>query len=811
MHTMPLPPRFARKPLAVAAAIALALAAGFAPQAHAQTGTAAAAATPIAINIPAQPLAQALNELARQANLQMTFPAALVAGKQAPAVSGQMTARQALERMLAGSGLAASVSGSAVVVRAVPAPQAGETTLPVVTVTAGAEQESATGPVQGYVAKRSAAGTKTDTPLVEIPQSITVVGREQIADQGAQSLQETLRYAPSVVADLFGLDTRNDGFAIRGQEATIQFLDGMRRFYGNYVNASRIETHGLERIEILRGPSSLLYGQSGVGGTVNMVSKRPQEAFGGELGLSYGSHDAKVASFDLTGPASADGRWLYRLVGLARDADTQVDFVEEDRLFLAPSLTFRPSADTRFTLLGHWSQDRGGSTVQFLPHEGTLFAGPNGRIPINRFVGEPGIDRYDADSWSLALLADHTFNPTWSIHQRLRHVSSDVTYAQLFPYLPGSFTDPARRLIARDLSASINETETLTSDTHAVARFDLGTTQHKLLLGFDYSRADIRRVRDTGVTDCGMFDLYAPQYGQFTPCDFSLNPLAGIPMERRPDRAQWQKGMYVQDQMRKGSWIAVLGLRKDWTATETQGEAAEKADALTARVGLMYALPSGLSPYVSYAESFVPVAGSDFFDRPFRPIEGRSIEAGVKFQRPGSGFVINSAVFDATEVNRLAEDPLNPGFSVQTGKVRLKGFEIEARGDVTRDIKLIAAYSYLNADYVSGDQAGFRVESLPSKLASLWAVHTSRQGILKGLSVGAGVRYNGASWDGYDTLKTPSFTLFDAMLAYESGGWRWSVNASNLADKYHVTTCLNRGDCFLGAGRQITTKLTYKF
>lgn len=680
-------------------------------------------------------------------------------------------------------------------------------------------EATAFSPVNGYVASRSASGTKTDTPLIEIPQGITVVGREQMEDQGVQSLQEALRYAPSTIADLYGEDTRNDGFAIRGQEATVVFLDGMRRFYGNYLNAPRIEPYGLERIEILRGPSAVLYGQSGVGGTVNMVSKLPQDEFGGEIGAFYGSHDSKEVRFDVTGPATSDHRWTYRLVGLGRDADTQVDYVADDRLFLAPSLTFRPSADTSLTLLGHVGRDRSGSTAQFLPHEGTLFRGPNGRIPINRNVGEPDTDHYDADTWSVTFLGDHKFDETWSVHQGLRYSYSDISYRQMLLYYPDPvdpFTDwdSDRRNMARDLTLSMTDTKTFTSDTNALAKFDLGGSRHKLLFGVDYSRAEVSRIRDTGVTDCNaFFDLYDPVYGQFTPCDFDLNPLDGIPLETLPDRTQWQTGLYVQDQIYLGPWIAVVGLRKDWTATETVGAPDEEADALSKRAGLMYELPFGLTPYVSYAESFVPVTGSDCQDRPFKPLEGKSTEAGFKYETPDKGFVINSAVYDATEENRLAQDPdpLCFEYSVQTAEVSLRGFEIEARGDLTENIRIIAGYSYLEAEHVAGDQKGFRVESLPENVASLWAVYTFHEGALRGFSFGGGVRYNGSSWDGYDEIKTPSFTLFDAMLAYETEGWRWSLNATNLEDEYHATTCLNRGDCFLGAGRKIITGLTYKF
>lgn len=682
--------------------------------------------------------------------------------------------------------------------------------------------ETATGPFNGYAATRSASGTKTDTPLMEVPQAISVVGREEIQDRGAQSLQETLRYVPGVVADLFGEDARNDGFAIRGQETTVQFLDGLRRSYGNYLNVSRIEPFTLERIEVLKGPSSVLYGQSGVGGTINMVSKRPEEEQRGEIGVQYGSYDTKQATFDMTGPLTQDKTWLYRITGLARDADTIVDFADDDRLVFAPSLTYRPSVDTSVTLLGQIGRDRSGPTAQFLPLEGTLFANPNGRIPRGRNTGEPDFDRYDSDYWSVSLIADHRIDETWSVHQGLRYSHADIVYGQTLPdnfFDPLIYLDADRREVGRFITFSDRQTQVLTSDTNATARFALGPTVHKVLAGVDYSRANVGGVRDAGVIDCNVFDIYDPAYGQFEPCDFDGNPVDEIALEALADVRQSQTGLYIQDQIRLGPWIAVLGLRQDWTEAKVAGEAAEKKDALTRRAGLMYEFAFGLTPYVSYAESFVPVSGLDRDDRPFDPIEGQSIEAGFKYQPPGTSVMIVASVFDATEKNRLVPDPTDPNFDIQAGEVQLKGFEIEMRGKLTRNLDVVAGYAYTDATYVKGienpvtleSQDGKRVESIPDHTASLWAVYTFDEGMLKGFSLGGGVRYIAGSWDGYDDFKTPSYTLLDAMLAYETESWRWTLNGTNLEDDYVISTCQSSGYCYLGAGREITTGLTYKF
>lgn len=304
--------------------------------------------------------------------------------------------------------------------------------------------KTAYGPVKDYVASNTATGIKTDTPLKEIPQSVTVVGKEQIRDQGAQTLQDTLRYTAGVNADGYGLDTRNDGVFVRGIEAT-QFLDGLRRTYGYYTSTIPFEPYALERVEVLRGPASVMYGQSTVGGILNMVSKRPQAVPYREVTVEYGSYDFKQIKTDMTGPLTQDGKWLYRVVGLARDAETQTDFVDNDRLMFAPSLTYRPTNDTSITFLADFRKDRTGSTAQGLPIQGALYPTAYGRLPLSRFVGEPS-DRYDTEASSGAVIIDHRFNGFLSFHQGFRYTDTHNVYDSQFT---NTFLDPTFRTIDR--------------------------------------------------------------------------------------------------------------------------------------------------------------------------------------------------------------------------------------------------------------------------------------------------------------------------------------------------------------------------
>lgn len=685
--------------------------------------------------------------------------------------------------------------------------------------TGGAEQlpdQSAWGPIDGYSAANTATGIKTDTPLKEIPQSISVIGAEQMRDQGANTLQEAVRYTAGVVADGYGIDSRTDSIFVRGTEAT-EYLDGLRRTFNYYVYNYRIDPYFLERVEVLRGPASVLYGQGAVGGIINSVSKRPLLEHSSEVTAEYGNFDFKQVKFDSTGPITPDGVWSYRITGLARDADTQVNYVDDDRLAIQPAITWRPQAGTSVTLMGHFQKDRTGSVQQFFPHLGTIEASNSGFIPWDAFVGEPD-DKYNTDVASGTLNVEHKLNEMFTFRQNMRyadiHNDYDSTYSGFFwtgvPYINAAESEMYRM---RWISGA--DTQVFNSDTNLEAKFETGALSHKVLVGYDYADFQAETVNGYAL-NMTPFNVYDPVYGEpqtlvTVPCVPVAKYVDGIPVCHQPDQQVKQGGVYIQDQMRLGNWIAVVGARHDRVQNATEGAPTQTDEANSYRAGLMYEFAFGLTPYVSYTESFVPVVGTTFGGAAFDPQQGEMREVGFKYQRPGSNFAINGAVYDLVESNRLAGDAANPGFSVQTGEVSIWGYEIEGVGNVTDTLKVIASYSYTDAKYTGGDQEGFRVESVPEHLASLWAIKEFALFGHQGFSIGGGVRYVGSSWDGTDTLETPSHTLFDAMAAYETDNWRFAVNVYNLEDEEYLVTCLARGDCFRGESRTILSSLTRKF
>jgi iron complex outermembrane recepter protein len=558
---------------------------------------------------------------------------------------------------------------------------------------------------------------------------------------------------------------------------------------------------------VLRGPSSVLYGDTSTAGLLNLVSKRPQAETHREIGIQYGSFDRKQIQTDMTGKLTEDGQWLYRFIGIFRDSNYQTDFVKDDRIVIAPSVTWRPTTATNWTLLGTYQKDTSGSSTAFLPIEGTLYPGPNGRIPVNRFVGAPGFDKYQTTSGSVSSLFEHAFNNAFTLRQNTRYTHTNGIYNTMYPeqyFNDGTnpnypFLDATRRTVARIVSARDTTKDALTSDTNAELKLQTGPVSHRLLAGLDYRRLD-DRARSGAYVDTTPFDLYAPIY----------TGVAAPTLSAEPDSLQSQSGLYLQDQLRLGPWIAVLGVRQDWVTSDVQGSPVQNDKATTWRAGLMYELPFGMTPYVSYAQSFNPIFGSGVCATLCQPMRGEQVEVGFKYQ-PFKGLVVNAALYDVTEKNRLASDPANPLYSIQTGEVRIQGAELEVLTSATRDLDIIGSYAYTDARVQSGDNAGNHVETVPLHQASLWAKYRLDGLGLRGFTVGAGARYVGETWDGAEHFKTPDYTLFDAMLRYETGPWRWQINASNLADKQHVTTCLARGDCFYGAGRTILTSLTYKF
>ncbi|VWX54344.1 TonB-dependent siderophore receptor [Novosphingobium sp. 9U] len=670
---------------------------------------------------------------------------------------------------------------------------------------------------------QSGAATKTDTPAIETPQPITIVSEEMFTRQGALSISDTLRYVSGVQVNGYGRDTRVDGATVRGVSA-LQFRDGMRDIFSYYASITA-DPYNFSQVQLVRGPASVLFGQGSLGGLFNLVSKQPEFETRGEVSLRYGSFDRKEALADLQAPL---GETLAaRVVARVRDSGTQTDHVPDDRVMISPSITWRPTAQTDVTLIGLYQEDDGGSTAQFLPIVGTILPNPNGKLPDDLFIGKPGWDRYDGRLLQGTGIVTHRFSDSVKLNLKARYIDSDLDYFTHYPnsysnplnpyVLPGQFDsvtqlpipDPNQRFIGNYYDASRARMNIFSTDNNVQVNFNSGSQiEHVLLAGVDYSWNHVRKVSAFGLE---YIDIYDIDYDSLS--DFG----GGLPADAEPGEnvKQKQLGLYLQDQIRFADRVSlVLGVRRDHVEAKALGAAAVKDDATSFRAGIIGELVHGVSPFFSYTENFEPISGTASNGDPFKPQRGRQFEAGVKFH-PSDATLVTVTAYHIKQSNRPVDDPTTPDpfDQAQAGGLTSKGIELEGNVTLPGQLQLLANFSYNKAQI---DGTGVQVENTPKYNASAWLSRPFQLSQEAQLRLGAGARYSGANRSyglpGFPNgLRTPDYTLVDAMAELTWRQWSLAINATNLFDKSFYAACLSRGDCFIGEQRQVFGTVSYRF
>lgn len=670
--------------------------------------------------------------------------------------------------------------------------------LPTVEVTTTAADEL------GYIEleKEPSVG-KLNVPIIDQPFSMSVVDPQFMQDTGAKTIQDALQYVPGVYAGNFGLDTRGDSANIRGISAGY-YLDGLRQVYGSY-NSVRTNIYALESLEVLKGPSSMLYGQGDLGGLVNSVSKLPKAEQQGEIWGQYGSFNRKQIAFDVTGPVDEEGKFLYRIVGLQRDADTQVDHVEDDGYVISPSFTWRPNEDTSLTFLLNRQENRGQVSAQFLPQSGTLDRGSLGYIGSETFVGEPGWDKYDREKTEITVFFDHKFAENWKFVTTARYTESSTKTREHWVDIP-SIPD-ANGNVNRTIFTADSSTRIFNLDARLEGQFDIGKTKHNLIVGID--RQDAIWKQDNyfygydfvnGVGLGGTINVYDPQYGNLN--DDIINP------SDEPDNEIQQVGLYLADHVEIGKVVLSAGLRRDFAKNRrlavTGPNTTSDEQETTGRIGLMYRFDNGLSPYISYAEAFSMNLGTDgtASASTLKPTTGDQEEVGLKYLSPDKSLAITLAYFDITQENRIS-DGATPGGVEQIGAV-IDGWELQVNKR-WQNFETQFAYTDMNA---TNDSTGYRLPFVAEKLGSWW----NKLYVGNNWRFGAGIRYIGDNVGMLGGPKVPSETLYDAMVGYAIGDWDFTLDAKNLTDEEFISWCRSEGaDCGYGERRNVTANVRYSF
>lgn len=732
---------------------------------------------------------------------------------------------------------------------------------------ADAAERSDTIVVTGLRDQEAGSGTKTGTPLIITPQTITVIDNEEMTRRNVLSINQALGYVAGVAANQRGgTVTRYDQLILRGFAPGV-FLDGMRLLAGPY-SMPQIDFNRVDHIDVVKGPASVLYGNSTPGGLVNLTSKTPEALSSGRIEGQIGNYATRRLVADINQPLTADGQLLARVVGGWQKGDGLTSNTFSERWHISPMLTFAPDSATSFTLIGTYQHSPSGGGYSGVPAHGSVLTNPFGGLPRDLNTGDPGYERYNHKAKSVELLVRHDFDEHLTARSSARYQNNTLSYRQL--YVAGFATTGAGSRRNSDFSTIVRggggadeDFDTLTIDNNLNARFNTGPLKHSVLVGLDYQRITGENFQqfnsgqtNNALTNIPNLNLYAPSYGGTLPT-FDLTALSSAYTNTYSKRDQ--VGVYLQDQIAIGRLQLIASGRKDWYTQNSLNKKNSSVtrleqDAFTMRLGALYEFAFGVSPYFSYAESFEPQAGATYLGVPFEPVTGRQYEGGIKFQPRGANALFTVSVYDLRRQKVPVADPLAGTGSIpsnsqiQIGEVRVRGAEFEGRGEIVPGFDIVVAASYTDAIITRGAPAtaatttataiptttGTRQLGTPKWAASTFLSYDFGKagratGPLAGLSFGGGLRYVGGS-DGttnyavinglatFERFTTKDFMLVDAVVGYDLGkasevlgGWSVAVNAANLFDKTHVSACPFNNSCYYGAARTVMGSLRFNW
>lgn len=681
------------------------------------------------------------------------------------------------------------------------------------------EARSPTFGTTGFVATRSTAGMKSNASILETPATVSVITRDELDVRGVQDLNLATAYTPNVTALDYPGGQGAPTFTLRGFNA-INFEnvyeDGLR--YGFNIYDQNVEPYAYERIDVIKGPLSVLYGAGQPGGIINLISKRPSFVRSNEVFIQGGSFNRVQGGFDLTGPVEGNEQFAYRITGLVRQSDTQVAGSPDDRIYISPAITWKPDADTSLTVLAKYANYRRGGSEQSLPVIGTIVPSSFGFIKRDLFVGQPNLNEELLDNRSISYLLDHSFAPGWIFHSAFRYLETDSKYQATALSFPVS-----ESLLSTTPYIRNQNSRAILADNHIEGRFETGLLQHNIVLGVDYQNY-VRRNRQFLGQDDFILDLYNPVY----PTTINI-PMTQFGLIQR--QSVQQVGLYGQDQIKAGGFILTGSLRNDFFDSQVTSTsdfapvlpvATQSLSALSYRGALGYEFDSGIVPYVSYATSFNPqVGGTTRTGTQLGPNEANQIEGGVKYQPPGVNALFTASYFEITQTNIARPDPTFIGALIATGEATSKGFEIEGKITLDSGVSFIAGYTHLDTRVTKDTTLaiGSRLPNAPENALSLFADYAFPAGsILGGLRAGGGVRYVGSRTDATNRDFLPSYVLVDASISYDLSyidprlkGATAAITGTNLFDERYFSPAFQQNFVREGFRRNVLGTLTYRW
>ncbi|MEZ8468472.1 TonB-dependent siderophore receptor [Vibrio splendidus] len=664
--------------------------------------------------------------------------------------------------------------------------------------------------------------TKSALEPEETPQGITVIDEEQLDQRGVKSLNQALRYAPGVVTEQKGASvTMYDTFSIRGFSNNQSYYDGLiLPFLTGWNLQPQIDPIAIQQVEVFKGPTSVLYGSMPPGGMVNMIAKAPQEDGSTKVGVSTGSRNLMEASIDTSGQLG-DSDFSYRLVALARKQDSQVDNAEEERYVIAPSLDWQVSDRTLINFNLYYQNDPSMGTNSAMPLEVLKASDPSVSM------GDKNWSTFEREVLMLGYKINHQINDNWTFLQNARY--SDASLYQENTYHRGTNFNAATGSLIRNVYSTDEDSQSFVIDNQVSGRVEISGLEHNLLFGVDYLKltGDSLYKEFDANSSFGDFNAYNPNNDLLDKSQLQEN------YRESHDITTEQLGLYFQDQVRYDALVLLAGGRYDMfrasdekTSIYPTSDGTEKADhnQFSYRVGALYELDNGISPFVSYATSFEPAGGTDINGNSLKPQLGEQVEFGVKYLSADMAQQLTASYFYITKKDSIAADPSDPTYrsKIQLGEVRSQGVEVEGRWFVTEDWDVNASYTYVDMEVTEDanpDLEGTTPIYVPTHAANLWSNYYVYGGALSGTRFSAGARYMGEmEMDATNTQgKVPSYTVVDLSVGYDLGeasetlsGATANLLVNNLFNEEYYT-CYDQSNCWFGAEQSVELSVNYEF
>ncbi len=659
-----------------------------------------------------------------------------------------------------------------------------------------------TGEQDNYRVTDSSTGTKTDTPLRDIPQSIQVIPQQILRDQQITGLDDALRNVPGV-SESFSSAASNF-FSIRGFDAAATNLlrDGLVDPLAGQLN----ELTSIERVEVLKGPASVLFGLGNPGGVINLVSKRPLSDPFYAIDATVGSYSFYRGALDLSGPLNDSKTVLYRLNTAYRNRGSFIDFYSGEQFNISPVVSVAIGDKTNLTLEGEYIDARD-SYISGVPVIGTVLPNPNGEVSRNRNFGEPS-DEITQTITRLGYQLEHKFSDNWSLRNAFRFTFRDYSDRQTIPLS----LDADNRTFNRFYREYDLENTNYTLTTNLVGKFSTGSIQHQLLFGIDWNRLEnfspryIERQAES-------IDIFNPVYGL---------PLGEITFDEFSDNSETNSlGIYLQDQIALTDNLKLLlGGRFDtydqkYEDFTNNTESSGSDSAFSPRFGIVYQPIPAISLYASYTRSFTPPNGTFFFgvDSTLQPERGTQYEIGVKADL-NSRLSATLAFFDLTRTNVSTADPNNEGFTIQVGEQNSKGIELSLTGEIVPGWNIFAGYAYTDARITEDNTfaVGNRLPNTPEHSFNLWTTYEIKQGELQGLGAGIGLFFVGdRAGDLDNTYDVPSYVRTDAAIFYNKDRFRVALNFKNLFDVDYFESALSSSRVYYGQPFTVQGTISWQF